>query len=144
MTAAPHILRIKHDQACHEDDCHDECSAELICPGATEACQVWWECPKCQETARGLDGDAYDDWMDRMWDEDDEAWHGLDHSRIDGDWMVKSDPPQCMTYALEHNAYDLVDALPEGDHEVDLDCDEGFVYVIPIKEPVLLDGRGAE
>ena len=126
-----HTVTIKHDQESHAcgDGCHDECTADLQCSGVTDACRCWWECDTCREAMRGLDVDALADFEENL-DTEGEA-HGKEHQRIDGMWMTPT--AQCLTQALETDAYDLVHTLPEGEHSVDIDCDEGYVYITPVK-----------
>jgi hypothetical protein len=124
---APHIVTIKHDPESHAFDCHDECTAALSCPGVIDSCRCWMECTTCHDTCRDMSSDALDDFDDRLHEEG-EA-HGIEHQHIDGMWMTPSE--RCITQELEHDADYLVSDLPDGEHSVDLDCDEGFVYVTP-------------
>lgn len=126
---APHVVTIKHDAESHEYDCHDDCTATLTCPGVTDSCRCWWECTACWDARKGLDADALDEYDDRL-SEEGEA-HGVEHQHIDGMWMTPTD--RCLTSSLDTDADELVDALPDGDHLVDLDCQDGFVYVTAIK-----------
>lgn len=69
------------------------------CPGVTESCRAWRECG-CPESA-----------SDDFWDIA-EA-HGVEHARIDGVWMVRSDRCFVVTADDMHEAaQDL--GLPEG------------------------------
>ena len=121
-----HVVRIKHDPESHEYDCHDDCAAEVICPGVTNACRTWWECNRCRAVLRRVDAHGADLYDDRL-SERGEA-HGVDHEHIDGMWMTPSD--QCLSTACdEHDAGELVSVLPDGDHPVDLDWEEGFLMV---------------
>lgn len=135
---ALHTVTIKHDPASHAEDCHDDCTVDVHCPGVTDKCRTWWECNVCRIAMASMDSDDRAKWEDLMYDEDDGAWHGVDHSHIDGMWMTPSE--DCLlTSSLDNNADDLVYELPEGVHPVDLDCDEGFVNVIPIPEKWLVE-----
>lgn len=122
-----HVLRITHDPESHAEaeDCHDGCTAEVICPGVTNFCRVWWECDECQAVRDQLDELELDHFDDQLY-EDGEA-HGVDHQRIDGMWMTPG--TTCFAHELETNAHDFVDELAAGDHPIDLDCDEGYVYL---------------
>lgn len=125
-----HILRIKHDAESHEiENCHDDCEADVICPGVTDTCRAWWECGDCLKASRNLSGEALENFDEQLYDQG-EA-HGKDHQRIDGMWMTPT--TECISSAMKHNGGDFIDQLPDGDHPCDLDCEEGFVYVIPIK-----------
>lgn len=125
-----HTVTIKHDPASHAcgDRCHDECTAEVSCSGVTSRCRCWWECEVCREAMQGLDTDTLADFEERL-DEEGES-HGQEHQRIDGMWMTPTG--QCLTQAIETDAYDLLFSLPDGAYPVAIDCDEGFVYVTPI------------
>lgn len=125
-----HTATITHDPESHAygEGCHDECTAQVTCSGVTDACRCWWECDTCREAMSGLDQDALADFEERL--EDEGSAHGKEHQRIDGMWMTPS--TQCLTQAMETDAYDLVFRLPDGQHPVDIDCDEGYVYIIPI------------
>lgn len=127
----PHTVTIKHDPESHEVDCHDECTATLTCSGVTDNCRCWWECDTCREASR-VDGDDADEYADRL-DEYSEA-HGVEHQHIDGMWMVPTD--RCLGAEMESDVGYLVDALSDGDHPVELDCEDGFVYVRVIEKAV--------
>lgn len=122
-----HIVRITHDPESHAaaEDCHDDCTAEVICPGVTEACRCWWECGTCRDVRVGMSTAERAENDDRLLD-DGEA-HGVDHLWIDGMWMTPG--TSCISAAMDTDADQLVDRLPTGDHPVDLECEEGFVYV---------------
>lgn len=120
-----HTVTIKHDPESHEFDCHDDCTASLTCFGVTDACRCWWECDACREATAGMTDEQRDDYDEQLWDTS-EA-HGVEHQHIDGMWMTESN--DCLTQALDSDAGYLVDTLPDGEHPVDIDCQEGFVYV---------------
>lgn len=124
-----HVVMIKHDPESHEYDCHDECTASLTCPCVDDACRCWFECATCRDATRDMDGGALDEFDDRLYEEG-EA-HGVEHQRIDGMWMTPTD--RCIGHELETNASELIYDLPDGEHPVDLDCDDGFVYITPIR-----------
>lgn len=121
-----HTVTIKHDPESHEiEDCHDDCEATINCPGVLDSCRAWWECQQCRDEAETLSGEALDDREERLYDE--EEAHGVEHQRIDGRWMTPTD--RCIGIEFETDANDLVWSLPDGTFPVDLECDEGFVYV---------------
>ncbi len=120
-----HLLRIVHDAESHEYDCHDGCEADVICPGVVDSCRTWWECDTCRIARRAMT-------LDQLEDHDEQLYaageaHGVDHQRIDGVWMTPG--TTCLAYSLESNAGDFVDELPDGDHMVDLDYDDGYVHL---------------
>ena len=111
----------------------DRMQVAIECSGVTRSCRTWWECRKpCDdERARlGLDPDSYDE---HLW-EFGEA-HGVEHERINGEWMTPSDPPTCIGHTLD-NAYESaqevaafdLDCKP-GRYQIDLDTDDFGVTV---------------
>lgn len=125
-TRKHHTVVIKHDPASHEfEDCHDECTATLACPGVTDSCRVWWECTTCREARSKLDGDALGDFDENL-HYTGEA-HGNDHQWINGVWMTPGGG--CYALELESDAADLVWTLPEGEHLVDIDSGDDCTYV---------------
>lgn len=130
QTGAHHTVTIKHDPESHECDCHDDCTAELHCPGVQDTCRCWWECDTCRDAVKGMDDQARDDYDERLWDTS-EA-HGVEHQHIDGMWMTAGN--SCVVHELESDAGELVDTLPDGEHPIDYDCDDGFVYVRALTE----------
>ena len=123
--SAPHILTITHNAESHEYDCHDDCTATLTCPGVTDSCRCWWECATCHEVTKSMDDDVLDEYDDQR-AEAGEA-HGVEHQHIDCMWMTPTD--RCITQDLEHDAFEWISVLSEGAHEVDLDCEEGFITI---------------
>ena len=121
-----HTMTIHHDAESHAYDCHDDCTVTLACSGVTDACRCWWECTTCHDASQEMDTAELDDFNDHL-HEAGEA-HGVEHQHIDGKWMTPT--VSCITQMLDHDASYLVGDLPEGTHEVDLDCDEGFVHVM--------------
>lgn len=73
----PHLVRINHDAESHAagDDCHDDCTAEIICPGVTDACRTWWECGTCIDARRGMDDQQLEDHDELLWEAG--AAHGV-------------------------------------------------------------------
>lgn len=122
-----HVVRITHDPESHTiEDCHDDCAADLICNGVTDACRVWRECARCRAVLGRVDEHGRDLYDDRLYERG-EA-HGAEHQRLDGMWMTPTD--ECIGSACdEHDAYYLVAELPEGDYPVSLDWEEGYVTV---------------
>lgn len=126
-----HLLRIVHDPESHElEDCHDGCKAEVVCPGVTDSCRVWWECDPCAVQRDAMSAASRDEYDVRL-DESGEA-HGVDHQWIDGMWMTPG--TTCIAYAMDTDADEFVDELAAGDYPVDLDCDEGFVRLLRIHQ----------
>lgn len=132
-----HLLRVKHDATSHEFDCHDECVAEVVCPGVTADCRTWWSCTECDRATAAMSADEVAEYDDDL-SESGEA-HGVQHQRIDGMWMTPGHT--CLAYSLENDADEVAfhsgEALPDGEHAVDLDCSDGFVYLLtaPPTEP---------
>lgn len=126
MSADQHTAAIRHDPESHALDCHDDCRVSLACPGVTDSCRTWWECTICRDALHGMDEDARDQFDEDLYET--EVAHGEEHRQIDGMWMTPSN--DCIGLSLDTDAGDLVDTLPDGDHPVDLACDEGFVNVI--------------
>lgn len=124
-----HSVTITHDPASHKLGCHDECTEQVTCTGVTDACRCWWRCDTCHTIREGLSDEEITAFDERL--EDEEHAHGKEHQRIDGDWMTPSN--QCLVHVMENDAYELVFRLPDGVHPVDIDSDEGFVYVTAIE-----------
>lgn len=124
-----HVLRIKHDPESHElEDCHDDCTAEVVCAGVTDACRTWWECDRCRAVLRRVSDAAAEEYDERIHERG--TAHRQEHQHIDGMWMTPSN--QCLSTACdEHNGHDFVSELPAGDHPVTLDWEEGYVTVYP-------------
>ena len=124
-----HVVRIKHDPESHEiEDCHDDCTAEVICLGTTDACRTWWECRRCMRVLSRVDQAGAFEYDDRV-DERGGVAHGVDHQRIDGMWMTPSET--CLSRAAEDDdSYDLIYDLADGDHPVTIDYEEGYLSVL--------------
>ena len=140
---AQHIVRVQHDPESHEYDCHDDCTARVICNGVTDACRVWWECERCQEVLARLDSSGKDEYHERL-HERGEA-HGRDHEHINGVWMTPGH--QCLSVACEEDdALDLVPQLPDGDYPVSIDWEEGYLMVrlVPSENPTPPAERSAD
>jgi len=121
-----HTVTIKHDPESHEiEGCHDDCEAIVQCTGVTDECRTWWECTICRDTYHGLDEDGRDQFDEDLYET--EVAHGVEHKRIDGMWMTPSNA--CLSRTLDNDAGELAYTLPDGEHPVDIDCDEGFVTV---------------
>lgn len=131
---AQHVVRIKHDPESHEYDCHDDCTAEVICNGVTDLCRTWWECSTCRTLLDGMDSLERADYLETL-DEEDEA-HGEDHQHIDGMWMTPTN--RCLSVMREEDdAAELIHSLPDGDFPVSLDWDEGYLLVRQIRNDAL-------
>ena len=115
---AAHRAEVKHDPESHAYDCHDDCTVSIICPGVTDDCRTWWGCLNHKHPSP----------EDSDWDEI--SAHGERHAWIDGQWMTPSE--QCIGHTLDTDADEMTDTHPDGLYVVDLDCDEGFVRVIPV------------
>lgn len=124
----PHVVTIKHDAESHVYHCHDDCTAVVTCPGVTNACRCWLECTTCRDATAGLDDEARGDYDERLYDQ--QEAHGEEHQRIDGMWMTPTD--HCLSQELDTDADELVYTLDEGEHPVDVNCEESFVYVRPV------------
>lgn len=128
-TIAPHVVTIEHDSKSHEYDCHEHCTASLSCPGVADHCRCWLECTVCRDAAQGMDAEAMDEYDEALYRDGDA--HGEEHQRIDGMWMTPTD--RCLSQELDTDASELVGVLAEGDHPVDIQCEEDFVYVTAIR-----------
>ena len=124
-----HVVRIKHDPESHAEDCHDDCRAEVICLGVTDACRTWWECGRCMKVLNRLNDAGALEYDERV-DERGGLAHGVDHQRIDGMWMTLSE--MCLSRAAEEDdAYYLIPDCADGDHPVTIDYEEGYLSVHP-------------
>lgn len=93
----------------------------IECPGVTNACRAWVDCPKF-----GKECD------DDLLDEDNVA-HGVEHQWIDGDWMIPTE--ECLVAVHDHldDALDTYSPVP-GRYPVDHDFGDGSELYLTIRD----------
>ena len=117
-----HILRIKVTDE-DEDEIYDF-DYEIICPNEhpNETCTVWWQCDTCTDEEKH-----------RVAREDSEFEHGKRHSSLyQGDSFVLGE--QCILLSGDNDASDYGFTLGNGDHPIDYEIDDLWVYIHPIKK----------
>lgn len=123
---ADHHLVVTRVEVDDEDGtCVVDYDYEVECPGVEDSCRAWIECRTCSPGSRL---------------EEDEIRHGVRHREFYGGW-IGAETEQCLAHALDSNACDLAQYLAErspqtavGKYPIELDCDDGFVYVSLIND----------
>ncbi len=112
-----HILRVTRAA----DDEHDA-EYGMVCQSADPTtCIAWWECLACSTS------EEFEELKEQLYGNGETVIHGIAHQMIDG--MIAHVGKACVTQCLDREFDFDPEELSVGDHPVDYDCDEGWVYI---------------